>query len=134
MGSKIQVLPSNVMLPVVALHQMNHLLQSGQMHEGELSQFAVIVEENDRNNVMRVLRLMVILVIAPVLVQLMPQPVVMVSKMLENSVMMDLRMIVDLESVLQVVLAYGERYRADILSEIRFLLNSRRFPLDCVVE
>ena len=134
MGSKIQVLPSNVMLPVVALHQMNHLLQSGQMHEDELSQFAVIVEENDRNNVMRVLRLMVILVIAPGLVQLMPQPVVMVSKMLENSVMMDLRMIVDLESVLQVVLAYGERYRADILSEIRFLLNSRRFPLDCVVE
>ena len=134
MGSKIQVLPSNVMLPVVALHQMNHLLQSGQMHEDELSQFAVIVEENDRNNVMMVLRLMVLLVIAPVLVQLMPQPVVMVSKMLENSVMMDLRMIVDLESVLQVVLAYGERYRADILSEIRFLLNSRRFPLDCVVE
>ena len=134
MGSKIQVLPSNVMLPVVALHQMNHLLQSGQMHEDELSQFAVIVEENDRNNVMRVLRLMVLLVIAPVLVQPMRQPVVMVSKMLENSVMMDLRMIVDLESVLQVVLAYGERYRADILSEIRFLLNSRRFPLDCVVE
>ncbi len=134
MGSKIQVLPSNVMLPVVALHQMNHLLQSGQMHEDELSQFAVIVEENDRNNVMMVLRLMVLLVIAPVLVQPMRQPVVMVSKMLENSVMMDLRMIVDLESVLQVVLAYGERYRADILSEIRFLLNSRRFPLDCVVE
>ncbi len=134
MGSKIQVLPSNVMLPVVALHQMNHLLQSGQMHEDELSQFAVIVEENDRNNVMMVLRLMVLLVIAPVLVQPMHQPVVMVSKMLENSVMMDLRMIVDLESVLQVVLAYGERYRADILSEIRFLLNSRRFPLDCVVE
>ena len=57
MRSKIQVLPSNVMLPVVALHQMNHLLQSGQMHEDELSQFAVIVEENDRNNVMMVLRL-----------------------------------------------------------------------------
>lgn len=86
MDSKIQVLPLNVMLPVVALHQMNHLLQSGQMHEDELSQFAVIVEENDQNSVMKVLS-MVLRVIARVLVRTMHQPVVMVSKMLENSVM-----------------------------------------------
>ena len=134
MGSKIQVLPSNVMLPVVALHQMNHLLQSGQMHEDELSQFAVIVEENDRNNVMMVLRLMVLLVIALVLVQPMHQPVVMVSKMLVSSVMMDPLMILDLVNVHDRALEYGVACLVVIHTEIKSLQNSQNPLLDSVVE
>lgn len=88
MGYAIVVGFAPVMRNVVAVLRKNRLEQFGLMHEDELSQFAVIVEENDQNSVMKVLS-MVLRVIALVLVQTMRQPVVMVSKMLMRCVMID---------------------------------------------
>ncbi len=134
MEKRIVASQTYAMQDVEVLQRMNLQVLFGLICEPQVPPHVVIVQKNDRSNVMRVLRLMVLLVIALVLVQPMHQPVVMVSKMLVSSVMMDPLMILDLVNVHDRALEYGVACLVVIHTEIKSLQNSQNPLLDSVVE